>query len=97
ALYNAGAGHIGNYSNCSFETVGKGQFKPLEESNPFSGEHNELSVFEEMKLEVIVPEEKVNEAIKKMLNAHHYEEVAYDSYRLENVIKTLGIEWMGKL
>lgn len=97
ALYDSGAGHIGNYSNCSFETVGKGQFKPLEESNPFSGEHNELSIFEEIKLEVIVPEEKVNKAINKMINAHPYEEVAYDIYKLENINKTLGIGRIGQL
>src|SRR5699024_2985213 len=113
ALYNAGAGHIGNYSNCSFETVGKGQFKPLEESIPLIGEHNELRVFEEMKLEFIVHEEKVNEekkkivniiteekvkeSINKMLNVHPYEEVAYDIYRLENVNKTLGIGRIGQL
>src|SRR5699024_9517813 len=81
ALYNAGAGHIGNYSNCSFETVGKGQFKPLEESNPFSDEKNEISVIKEMKIEVILHEEKVSEAIINVLNAHLYEEVAYDIYK----------------
>src|SRR5699024_12620251 len=70
---------------------------PLEESNPFSGEHNQLSVFEEIKLEVIVPEEKVNKAINKMINAHPYEEVAYDIYRLENVNKNLGIGRIGQL
>src|SRR5690625_7276051 len=71
--------------------VGKVKFKPLENSNPFSGEHNQLSVFEEIELEVIVPEEKVNKAINKMINAHRYEEVDYDIYKLENVNKTLGI------
>src|SRR5690625_7422194 len=77
--------------------VGKVKFKPLENSNPFSGEHNQLSVFEEIKLEVIVPEEKVNKAINKMINAHPYEEVAYDIYKLENVNKTLGIGRIGQL
>src|SRR5690625_5464178 len=70
---------------------------PLENSNPFSGEHNQLSVFEEIKLEVIVPEEKVNKAINKMINAHPYEEVAYDIYKLENVNKTIGIVLIGQL
>src|SRR5699024_6301482 len=78
-------------------TVGKGQFKSLENSNSFSGEHNQLSVFEEIKLEVIVPEEKVNKAINKMINAHPYEEVANDIYKLENVNKTLGIGRIGQL
>src|SRR5699024_1386303 len=97
ALYDAGAGYIGNYSNCSFETAGKGQFKPLENSNPFSGEHNQLSVFEEITLEVIVPAEKVNKAINKRINAHPNEAVAYYIYKLENVNKSLGIGRIGQL
>ena len=97
SLNNAGAGHLGNYSNCSFETVGQGQFKPLKEANPFSGELNKLSVFKEIKLEVIVSEEKLNDAVNQMIKAHPYEEVAYDIYKLENTDKSLGIGRIGCL
>src|SRR5699024_10979404 len=64
ALYDAGEGNIGNYSNCSFETVGKGQYKPLENSNLLSGEHKQLSDIEEIKLDDIMNEEKVNKKRK---------------------------------
>src|SRR5699024_2573970 len=57
ALNEAGAGHIGNYAECSFETTGQGQFMPLKDATPFSGKHDKLSVFEEIKLEMIVSEE----------------------------------------
>lgn len=97
ALNSAGAGHIGNYSNCSFETIGQGQFKPLENSNPFSGEENKLSVFEEVKLEVIVDKENLNRAIDKMIESHPYEEVAYDLLKLENKGESLGIGRIGCL
>ncbi len=97
ALNESGAGHIGNYSDCSFETVGQGQFKPLKEANPFSGEHDKLSVFEEVKLEVIVSEEKLNDAVNQMIKAHPYEEVAYDIYKLQNENKSLGIGRIGCL
>lgn len=97
ALNNAGAGHIGNYSNCSFQTRGKGQFKPLEDSNPYSGEKNKLSVFEEIKLEVIVNEANLNSSIDQMIKAHPYEEVAYDILKLENKGDSLGIGRIGCL
>lgn len=97
ALNEAGAGHIGNYAECSFETIGQGQFMPLKNATPFSGKHDKLSVFEEIKLEMIVSEEKLDEAINQMKKAHPYEEVAYDIFKLENKNRSLGIGRIGCL
>lgn len=97
ALYDAGAGHIGNYSNCSFETKGKGQFKPLKEANPYSGKQDELSITEEVKLEVIVSKDKLQHSINQMIKAHPYEEVAYDIFKLENSGESFGIGRIGCL
>ncbi len=97
ALSKAGAGEIGNYSHCSFETIGQGQFKPSDEANPHSGTRGELFIGEEVKLEVIVTEDKLNKAVDQMKNAHPYEEVAYDTLKLENKDKTFGIGRIGCL
>ena len=56
ALANSGAGHIGNYSHCSFATKGTGSFKPLENSNPYIGSIDEVELVEEVKIETIVPQ-----------------------------------------
>lgn len=97
ALFDSGVGQLGNYTNCSFESTGQGQFKPLKEANPYSGTHNKLSITEEVKLEVIVREEKLNNSINQLIKAHPYEEVAYDVYKLENKDKSLGIGRIGCL
>ena len=55
ALADAGAGHIGNYSHCSFSTSGIGSFKPLDNANPYIGTVGEVELVEEVKIETIVP------------------------------------------
>lgn len=98
ALAQAGAGHIGNYSNCTFQTEGTGTFKPLEGTKPFIGEQNQIERVEEMKVEVIVSEEKIQQVIHVLLEAHPYEEVAYDVYLLANKDEApLGIGRVGSL
>jgi len=84
AMWEAGAGHIGNYENTSFRARGVGTFRPLEGSNPYSGKLGELENADEWRLETIVPEANKNSVINAMLRAHPYEEVAYDVIRLEN-------------
>lgn len=97
AMADKGAGHIGNYSNCSFRTPGVGTFLPLEGTNPYIGKKGELEFVEEYKIETIVPEKKYHDVLKAMLDVHPYEEVAYDVYRLENQGRQAGIGRIGKL
>lgn len=86
AILNAGAGHIGNYSHCSFNACGTGTFKPLEGTSPFIGKQNELEKVNEVRIETIMQEHSINSIIKEMLRAHPYEEVAYDIYPLRNSV-----------
>ncbi|MGE5329674.1 MAG: Nif3-like dinuclear metal center hexameric protein [Deltaproteobacteria bacterium] len=97
AVAAAGAGWLGNYSDCSFMAQGIGTFKPLEGSNPVKGSIGELEKVEEFKLEAIVPEDKVDKVIEAMIEAHPYEEVAYDVYNIENKNAEYGFARMGKL
>lgn len=84
ALAGAGAGHIGNYSHCTFQTPGTGTFLPLAGTNPYLGEQGRLEYAEEVKLETILPEAIVQRVVRAMVAAHPYEEVAYDLYPLAN-------------
>lgn len=97
ALSEGGAGHIGNYSHCTFQMKGKGTFKPLEGTNPYIGEKGQLEFVDEYKIESIVPEQNLSTAVKAMVKAHPYEEVAYDIYRLENKGVTYGLGRIGNL
>lgn len=84
ALAGAGAGHIGNYSHCTFQTPGTGTFLPLAGTKPFIGEQGKLESVQEIRLETILPESRVRRAVAAMQKAHPYEEVAYDLYPLAN-------------
>lgn len=81
---DAGAGFIGNYRDCSFRHRGIGAFRPLEGSQPFLGKTGDLEEVDEYRLEVIVPEEKINSIVSAMLHTHPYEEVAHDIIPLAN-------------
>lgn len=97
AIAGAGAGHIGNYSHCTFQTEGTGTFKPLEGSHPFIGSVGRLEKADEYRLETIVSESLKHKVIAAMLKAHPYEEVAYDIYPLANEPKRLGLGRIGRL
>lgn len=96
-MSKAGAGCIGNYSNCSFRVKGMGTFKPLEGTNPFIGETGKLERVDEYRVETIVPEGMLNSVIKAMLKSHPYEEVAYDVFELKNKVKSVGLGRIGEL
>ena len=81
----------------TFGAAGKGTFLPLEGTTPFLGEQGKLEVADEIRLETIVPAEKVNGVIKAMLAVHPYEEAAYDIYPVEQKGKKEGIGRMGEL
>lgn len=98
ALFAAGIGEIGEYSECSFATGGTGTFRPSEHSRPAigtaGGNREEVP---ELKLELIVPEHLKAKAIKTLKENHPYEEVAYELIALENENQTIGAGMIGKL
>ena len=81
ALFGAGAGKIGNYDCCCFETMGTGQFRPLENSNPALGRHGEIHHVQEVKLEMVVGDENITEVLAALEKSHPYEEPAYDVFK----------------
>jgi dinuclear metal center YbgI/SA1388 family protein len=84
ALFDAGAGHIGRYDSCSFSTHGEGSFRAGYDCRPFCGEAGKLHFEREARIETIVPSFLKNTVVKALLNAHPYEEPAYDIYPLKN-------------
>lgn len=90
AMFTAGAGNIGNYSECSYESFGKGSFKPINDANPYIGEKGIRHSEEEYRLETLINSSKENAIIKALLKAHPYEEVAYDIIPLSNNYNEVG-------
>jgi hypothetical protein len=84
AMFDAGAGQIGNYSHCSYNLTGEGTFKAGEGTNPFVGEKDQLHTEPEVRIETIVPKFLASAVVKAMLTVHPYEEPAYDIYPLQN-------------
>ncbi len=97
AIFEAGAGYIGNYSETSFNVNGTGTFKGNEKSNPVLGKKGVLEKAEEIKFETIFPAAVENKVIKALLNAHPYEEVAYDIVTLDNAYAKVGSGMVGNL
>ncbi|WP_040980666.1 Nif3-like dinuclear metal center hexameric protein [Oceanobacillus jeddahense] len=97
AFNEGGAGQIGDYSHCTFQSAGQGTFRPSEEANPYIGEENKLTYVDEKKLEAIVPKKKLSKVIQAINSVHPYEEPAYDIYPLENKGEPIGIGRFGIL
>ena len=97
ALFAAGAGQLGKYSECSFNSEGTGTFKPEEGADPFVGEIGTRHEEKEMKIEVIFPAYLEQKIIRAMIQAHPYEEVAYDIISLENYFSEVGSGMIGNL
>jgi len=97
AVCEQGAGWIGNYSHCTFNVEGTGTFYPQEGAQPFIGQQGKLERVKEVRLETIVPESLQQAVIEAMLQAHPYEEVAYDVYPLDLRGKVQGFGRIGEL
>ncbi|RQD66892.1 MAG: Nif3-like dinuclear metal center hexameric protein [Tindallia sp. MSAO_Bac2] len=97
AIMDAGAGHIGEYSHCGYYLKGTGTFKPLAGATPFIGSENRLETVEEVRLETVMHSSKRSQVLKSMIEAHPYEEVAYDIYPLKNNGHRNGIGRIGDL
>lgn len=82
ALFAVGAGRIGDYDQCSWQTLGTGQFRPLDGSNPHLGQHHQLHTVAEWKVEMVCSDESIETVVAALKQAHPYEEVAYEVYPL---------------
>ena len=78
AIFDAGAGGIGNYKDCAWQVLGIGQFKPLQGANPSIGELDQLEEVPEWRVESIVPEAKASAVAKALKASHPYEEPAFE-------------------
>lgn len=97
ALGDAGCGHIGDYSHCTFNSEGIGTFLPLEGTNPYIGQTGKKEEVEEIKIETIMPQSLQKKAISAMLAVHPYEEPAFDIYPLDNEGQICGLGRIGYL
>ena len=84
SVFLTGAGQIGNYSNCAWETEGFGQFKPLSGSNPTIGKLDCVEKVPELRVEILCESKNIKEAIKALKDSHPYEEPAYEVFAVLN-------------
>lgn len=97
ALFEAGAGKIGNYEDCSFNSKGIGTYMGNENSNPEIGERFEFVEANEIKIEVTFEKYLQSKILKALFNNHIYEEVAYEIYNTENTHQNIGLGMIGEL
>jgi len=97
AMFDAGAGAIGNYSSCSFTVAGSGTFLPMDGAQPVIGEVGTLHMEHEDRVEVLFESWKQSKVLTAMCKAHPYEKVAYDIYQLENEYDEVGSGIIGEL
>ena len=97
AVFDAGAGHIGKYSECSFNSEGNGTFKAEEGAEPYVGEIGKRQEEKETKIEIVYPVYLEQQVVKALIDNHPYEEVAYDIFTMENVHYGIGSGIIGTL
>ncbi len=97
ALFDAGAGKIGNYEDCSFNSQGIGTYMGNENSNPEIGERFEFVEAPEVKIEVTFEKHLQSKILKALFSNHVYEEVAYEIYDLQNAHQNIGLGMIGEL
>lgn len=83
ALFEVGAGRIGDYDSCAWQCRGQGQFRPLDGSQPFLGQQGEVERVDEYKVELVCEDDLIRVAIQALKAAHPYEEPAYEVFRME--------------
>ncbi len=82
AMFEAGAGRIGDYDSCCWQALGHGQFRPLAGANPHIGEHGKVESVPEYRVEMVCEREVVRAVVDAMIAAHPYEEPAWDLVEL---------------
>lgn len=84
SVFSTGAGKIGNYENCCFQVLGQGQFRPLLGANPVIGKVDKLEQLAEYRVEILCGADNIKQAVVALKQAHPYEEVAYEVYKVLN-------------
>ena len=97
AIFNAGAGHIGNYDCCGYNIEGTGSFRGSDSTNPYVGKKGIVHYEKEIRFETIFPDWLQSDIVQALIAAHPYEEVAYDIYPLDNSLSTVGSGMIGEL
>jgi dinuclear metal center YbgI/SA1388 family protein len=97
ALFKAGAGNIGNYSNCSFVNEGTGSFKPEQNAEPIKGKVGAIHHEKESQINVTYSKSNEGKILNALFKNHPYDEVAYEIYSLENVNQHIGMGMIGTL
>jgi hypothetical protein len=85
AMFEAGAGRIGDYDSCCWQVSGQGQFRPLAGSSPYIGEQDRTETVDEFRIEMVCADEFIKAAIAALKLSHPYEEPAYDVWKLEDL------------
>ena len=85
AVFAVGAGRIGGYDSCCWQALGQGQFRPLQGSQPFLGQVGVVEYVAEWKVELVVADELIHEAVKALKKTHPYETPAFDVWRLSDI------------
>jgi len=86
AVFDTGAGRIGDYEHCSWQVLGEGQFRPLAGSSPYLGQTGELEYVEEYRVEMVCADELIQDAVLAILASHPYEEPANDVWSLTEIL-----------
>ena len=97
AVFDAGAGHIGKYSECSFNSRGTGTFKAEAGADPYVGAIGERHEEEETKIEIVYPAYLERQVVQALVDSHPYEEVAYDIFTMDNIHYGIGAGVLGSL
>jgi len=84
AVFEAGAGRIGDYDRCCWQTPGRGQFRPLEHSDPYIGSRGRVETVEEYKVEMVCADDCVERVVEALRDSHPYEEPAFDLWPLSD-------------
>ena len=85
AVFAAGGGRVGAYDSCCWQTLGQGQFRALEGSNAFIGQLGRVEQVAEWKVELVVADELIHDAVKALKTSHPYETPAFDVWRLSDI------------
>jgi len=85
AVFSAGGGRIGQYDQCCWQVLGQGQFRALEGSQPFIGQSGQVTQVAEWKVELVVADELIHDAVKAMKKQHPYETPAFEVWRLSDI------------
>ncbi|MDV6317587.1 NGG1p interacting factor NIF3 [Chromohalobacter sp. HP20-39] len=85
AVFATGAGRIGDYEACCFQTPGQGQFRPRDGADPHIGQVGALTHVTELKVELVCDDDHLEAAVAALKLAHPYEEPAYEAWRLVDI------------